>query len=171
MQRRQFLAHSVKLALGARAGVLLSGSLPAVAWATSHSTNLSTADIQTLAVMARALLPHDFLTADDYLMVAVGIDRRVAGDAALRDLIRVGIVQMNAGSDGDWLAAPLDAKLAVLGELQDEAFFSQVLNSAIDTLYRNPAIYRRLGYQGSSIEFGGYLHRGFDDIDWLPAQD
>jgi hypothetical protein len=24
------------------------------------------------------------------------------------------------------------------------------------------------GYEGSSLEYGGYLERGFDDIGWLP---
>jgi hypothetical protein len=27
------------------------------------------------------------------------------------------------------------------------------------------------GYEGSSVEKGGYLGRGFDDIAWLPKQN
>ena len=121
--------------------------------------------------MARALLPHDFLNDDDYLRVASGLDQRAARDVAFRELLADGIAQMNARSNGNWLNAPVDSKLEVLEQLQDAAFFQEVLNAAIDTLYRDPAIFKQLGYEGSSIEFGGYLNRGFDNIDWLPAKD
>ena len=35
-------------------------------------------------------------------------------------------------------------------------------------LYYLPAVWALLGFEGSSVEFGGYVDRGFDDIDWLP---
>ena len=35
------------------------------------------------------------------------------------------------------------------------------------SLYNQPAVWAKLGYEGSSAEHGGYIHRGFDDIDWL----
>ena len=31
-----------------------------------------------------------------------------------------------------------------------------------------PSCGQALGYEGSSFEQGGYLHRGFNDLDWLP---
>jgi len=39
----------------------------------------------------------------------------------------------------------------------------------ITALYNQKDVWTKLGYEGSSAEFGGYLHRGFDDIDWLDA--
>ena len=33
--------------------------------------------------------------------------------------------------------------------------------------YDNKAVWPLFGYEGSSWEKGGYLNRGFDDIDWL----
>jgi hypothetical protein len=36
-------------------------------------------------------------------------------------------------------------------------------------LMNQKSVWPRLGYEGSSFEKGGYRHRGFDDIDWLPA--
>jgi hypothetical protein len=38
------------------------------------------------------------------------------------------------------------------------------------TLYSNPQVWPLFGYQGSSLEYGGYLERGFDDIAWLPKE-
>ncbi len=34
-------------------------------------------------------------------------------------------------------------------------------------LYDNKAVWPLFGYEGSSWEKGGYLNRGFNDIDWL----
>ena len=161
----------MKTALGAKAVVLLGG-LPAVsAWAGEHDTALPARDLETLAVMVRGLLPHDFLTDADYLGFAQRIDARLGSDPAFGQLVADGIAKMNATSGGSWLDASVDDKLQVLEALQDKAYFGQLLNAAIDTLYQDPDVYRRLGYEGSAIEFGGYLNRGFDDIDWLPAQD
>jgi hypothetical protein len=39
------------------------------------------------------------------------------------------------------------------------------------SLYSDLAVTRGFGYQGPSLGQGGYLHRGFDDIDWLPGDD
>jgi hypothetical protein len=39
----------------------------------------------------------------------------------------------------------------------------------ITALYNQPDLWAKLGYEGSSAEHGGYIHRGFNDIDWLPA--
>ncbi len=62
----------------------------------------------------------------------------------------------------------MNAKLQVMEELQTEPFFGAILNQTIDVLYRNPDVWKLVGYEGSSIEYGGYLNRGFNDIDWLP---
>ena len=32
----------------------------------------------------------------------------------------------------------------------------------------DPEVWSLLGYEGPSFEHGGYLRRGFDDLDWLP---
>ena len=34
-------------------------------------------------------------------------------------------------------------------------------------LYDNKTLFPLFGYEGSSWEKGGYVNRGFDDIDWL----
>jgi hypothetical protein len=35
-------------------------------------------------------------------------------------------------------------------------------------LYDDAEVWDLLGYEGASFDKGGYLHRGFDDLDWLP---
>jgi len=36
------------------------------------------------------------------------------------------------------------------------------------TLYNLPEVWEALGYEGASFDKGGYLTRGFNDLDWLP---
>lgn len=36
------------------------------------------------------------------------------------------------------------------------------------TLYDDAEAWDALGYEGESFDKGGYIHRGFNDLDWLP---
>ena len=36
------------------------------------------------------------------------------------------------------------------------------------TLYASPLAYAHFGYEGEAYSKGGYLTRGFNDLDWLP---
>lgn len=169
MQRRRFLSQAMKTALGTQASLLMGG-LPAVsAWAADKATALPGNGLETLAVMVRGLLPHDFLTSDDYVRFAERIDARLGRDAGLQTLVANGLARMNAISGGNWLDASATDQIKALEALQDDPYFGQLLNAAIDALYQDPGVYQRLGYEGSAIEFGGYVNRGFNDIAWLPT--
>ena len=72
-------------------------------------------------------------------------------------------------ADNAWEAAGAERQLAALRAGQQEAWFGFFRESTIESLYRNPVVWRLVGYEGSSIEYGGYLERGFDDIDWLDS--
>ena len=36
------------------------------------------------------------------------------------------------------------------------------------TLYNDPEVWELLGWEGASYSKGGYVSRGFADLDWLP---
>ena len=59
-------------------------------------------------------------------------------------------------------------KVEALEKIQHTPFFQFVLNETLGGVYRHPLTWELLGYEGSSLEFGGYIDRGFNDIDWLP---
>jgi hypothetical protein len=61
-----------------------------------------------------------------------------------------------------------DAVTAKLQAVQDEPFFRLVHSTTVVALYDDHEVWTLLGYEGSSFEKGGYLHRGFNDLDWLP---
>jgi hypothetical protein len=55
-----------------------------------------------------------------------------------------------------------------LRTIERTEFFSFVRGNTVLTLYNLPEVWAALGYEGASVEKGGYLTRGFDDLDWLP---
>jgi len=48
------------------------------------------------------------------------------------------------------------------------ADFEKVRSVEIVALYNNEEVWKTFGYQGASFRFGGYLHHGFNDLNWLP---
>ena len=51
--------------------------------------------------------------------------------------------------------------------MEETAFFRAIRGHMVTALYNNPKVWRELGYQGPSFPYGGYLERGFNDIDWI----
>ena len=56
----------------------------------------------------------------------------------------------------------------MLTEVAETPFFSLVHSTTVVALYDDHEVWDLLGYEGASFDKGGYLHRGFDDLDWLP---
>ncbi|PCI53952.1 MAG: hypothetical protein COB36_11270 [Alphaproteobacteria bacterium] len=55
----------------------------------------------------------------------------------------------------------------VFSEIEGTPLFAEFWQTSVRTLCQNHDIWKAVGYEGSSVEYGGYLHRGFDDITWL----
>jgi hypothetical protein len=92
-----------------------------------------------------------------------------AATPAQRDLVVNGVRALNArAAGGGWLGLEKEAQIAALRAIEDGAFFAAVRAGVRDRLYASPAVWAAIGYPGSSLEFGGYLNRGYGDIDWLP---
>ena len=158
----------MRLALGARTAVLLSGILPTALLAGVSLQVFDNREVRTLIVLTRAMFPHNELDDIYYVDVVRKLDENAASSAEFLRVIRTGIAALDEAVSGTWVDATVDDKLQTLEALQTESFFAAILNQTIDVLYRNQEVLTMLGYQGSSIEYGGYLHRGFDDIGWLP---
>jgi hypothetical protein len=60
------------------------------------------------------------------------------------------------------------ARVAIIKEIESGAFFKKVYDDTIVGLYNQPEAWPKFGYEGPSSAKGGYLHRGFSDINWLP---
>lgn len=125
---------------------------------------------QTLLQMAFRLFPHDGLPGGSYEEIAIHLVGRASDDAAFAELLEAGVAALDEGSPTRWLERAEAQQLDGIKRVEGSGFFRLMRRTAIEHLYRNRDVWQLLGYQGSSIEFGGYVDRGFDAIDWLPGE-
>jgi len=132
---------------------------------------LSDADARTLLSMARTLFPHDALDDSYYMPAVQSIDAKAAADAKTRETVNAGIQRLNRATGKSFADQSEQARANILKTMEKSDFFQMVYGETINGVYGNHAVWDMFGYEGSSVEKGGYLTRGFDDITWLPKQD
>src|SRR3954470_12840297 len=113
----------------------------------------------TIAAVARAMYPHDALPDEVYARVSDTLGQA----AESRPVIEFGV----AGLAGFTEKSPLEQTEA-LREIEGSEFFELVRSTAVVEIYSDPRTWAAFGYEGPSFDKGGYLNRGFDDLDWLP---
>ncbi|NLO80526.1 MAG: twin-arginine translocation signal domain-containing protein [Xanthomonadaceae bacterium] len=167
--RRDFLKTSGAV-LG---GVLLYSSgpiamlAPGRAWALELKS-LTKAEGEALLRFTRHLYPHDGLEDAVYALVVKDLDTEAAKDKEVQALLRKGVAELNSKAGGNWLALAEREQFKLVEAIEGTPFFEKVRSTAIVSLYDNDMAYAYFGYPGASFQHGGYLHRGFNDLDWLP---
>lgn len=154
----------------AAAGIGISAQ---AAWAQA-AQNLKPHTMATLVRMARDIYPHDTIADAYYVKAVQPYDAKAAGDASFGGTLERGVAELDASAQDRHKRAYLDLpveqdRFALLTGIAATPFFSKLRSDLVVSLYNQPDLWRRFGYEGSSFEYGGYLNRGFDDIDWLPA--
>ena len=167
LARREFLKGS-----GLLMGTLVSGSLlatlaPSTAWALELK-KLSTAEGQTLMAMGRILFPHKKLPDAVYALLAKDLDGKAAGDAGAAKMLQDGVAWLNKSGGGNFAKASEKQRNDIVRSMEGTAFFATVRGQCITSLYDNEMAYAVFGYPGSAWEKGGYITRGFQDLNWLP---
>lgn len=167
LTRRRFLKFSGRAAAGV-ASVAVGATFESKAvWALSVDGFADHVAL-TLLRMARLLYPHDGLGDDLYLEIVEGLGRAASQDSALAANLESGVMALDEARGKPWLDLAEADQIAVLRDLETTAFVNTVRTTVLHDLYNNPRLWALVGFQGSSMEFGGYINRGFDDIDWLP---
>ena len=117
-----------------------------------------------LLCMTRTLFPHDFLPDAQYLKIVTTLDVKAGAAQDIGTMIKSSLAAFPMD-----FAAMTEAKRAdYLRSIERSPFFQLVYKETLVGLYGDPYVASLLGYEGSSVEHGGYLQRGFDDISWLP---
>src|SRR4051794_38781766 len=169
--RRGFLKGAATavptVAIATSAGLGLSD-----AWA-DDAAALTPATLKTLVKVARDIYPHDFLGDSYYITAIKPWDGKAAKDPAVKSLISDGITRLDQNARDRHKVAyaevPWEAdRVVLLKEIEQSDFFQKVRGDLIVSLYNQKEVWPRFGYEGSSAEHGGYINRGFADIDWLP---
>jgi hypothetical protein len=129
------------------------------------STKALTGDEAAMLVrMARATYPHAMLDDAIYGKVIYGLDEKASTDPALLRALQEGAATLKSKK-----FETLDdaGQEAALKEIESSAPFQAVRGACVTGIYNNPDVWKVLGYEGASAELGGYINRGFSDIDWL----
>lgn len=169
LSRRGFLAGSAAtIAAAAVAGKTLLADPAAAA---VEPAGLSAEEARTLSRFVRELFPHDRLPDSAYEKAIAPLAAEAASVSSTKRLLVDGIAQLNASTAASsgkaYVVADESARLAAIKQIEGSAFFAKVYGDAITPLYNQPDVWAKFGYQGPSSALGGYVHRGFDDLDWL----
>jgi hypothetical protein len=169
--RRNFLqgaASAVPVAaLAASTGIGIED-----AWA-NEATTLSPATMKTLVKVARDIYPHDFLVDSYYITAIMPWDAKAAKDPATKALLEDGVRRLDQDAHDRhkvaYVQVPWEAdRVVLLQGIEQTDFFKKVRSDLVVSLYNQEELWPKFGYEGSSAEHGGYIKRGFNDIDWLP---
>ena len=161
INRRELLACS----LGAAGAFALGGSFIAAAdaaWALEVQ-HLKPKTMATLVQMARDIYPHDRIGNEYYAIAVKGYD-----SAEQAPDIEAGVAMLDGMAGGSYLDIGWEAdRVAVLRRMQETGFFQSVRGGLVTGLYNQQEVWPVFGYEGESYSKGGYIDRGFDDINWL----
>ncbi|QHJ11945.1 hypothetical protein FX988_02181 [Paraglaciecola mesophila] len=163
ISRRDFLKNSIKTAaagggIAAVPGLIFSDALAAGSQASLFD--------QTLLRIARDIYPHDMLEDKYYTQPLVPLKETHL------ELLQQGVNALDrlamSKKGAPFLAITEESEReALLRTIEETAFFSKMKFTLMLGIYNNPEVWPMFGYEGSSWEKGGYLHRGFNDLKWL----
>jgi hypothetical protein len=126
------------------------------------------ADTADLFAIARALYPHDGLADGPYVRVVEAIATQAAHEPKLWHVLHDGLAELREAAGSPLSEATGDVLRTLLGARTAGDFFRAIRSLVAWHLYDDHEVWDFIGYPGSSFEKGGYLHRGFDDLTWLP---
>ena len=142
------------------------------AWA-AQAANLKPGTMVVLAKLARDIFPHDRVPDRFYVAAVWPYDAKAGRDTALRALLEDGAAKLDAaagrfGVRGGYVALDWERdRLPLVQGMAATPSSGSCGATSWSSFYNQQELWPRFGYEGSSFEQGGYLERGFDDIDWL----
>jgi hypothetical protein len=168
VSRRKFLQRS---ALGAAAiavtpaGALINAS---EAWALDVN-GLKPETMRTLILIARDIYPHDRVPDRFYATAMKSYDEKAAADAGAKAAIEGFVAALDAAAGpGGYANVGWEAqRVALLRARENDPMFQAIRGGLVVSLYNQQELWPIFGYEGESFSKGGYIERGFGDIDWL----
>ena len=116
--------------------------------------------VEQLVSIYRTMFPHSTVPDD-----------RAAHDQDLSGLLFNGVEALNRQAGCAWAGLSEEERLQALQRVEQTPFFQKLRSDFVVHFYSNPAIWPLFGYEGPSNDQGGYLHRGFNDIDWIKREE
>ena len=168
--RRRFIVAAIAASGAVASGLNLALLRNASAWADATDDG-GAESAKSLARMVRLYYPHDNVADEVYTQTADSILSAAASDPQLQQLLDTASAALDRVSDHRFAKMDAESQLAAMTSVQGEAFFTAIKFQVLGRFYANPEVWKALNYPGSSVEYGGYVERGFNDIDWLPEEN
>ena len=118
--------------------------------------------------MARVLYPHDFLDDASYRRVADIV--ATEADATQHAMLADGVAALDEAKGRPFVGLEEKEKLAAVQAIEGSPFFEAMRAATARHLYDERSLWPRFGYEGAASHLGGYIERGFDDIDWISEE-
>ena len=154
------------LMLGTASAAVLGASLPGRVKASAITVGSDDASKSLMKRMIKVAFPHKInvpeVCYDRDVEAIFGAANKDAGTAVM---VKTGLSDLKAAG---FEAMDDEAALAHLRSIEGTGFFQLMRGTTITTLYNDPEVWGVLGYEGESFSKGGYINRGFNDLDWLP---
>lgn len=133
-----------------------------------NDTQLTDRARTVLVRVVRVAFPHSRLPDGPYERTADIIVREAEASNWFRVALTQGLNSLDGLAGGDFCSLGDDEAYKVLRRIEGTDFFGFIRRTTVLNLYDDPAVWAALGYEGSSHDKGGYIDRGFNDLDWLP---
>ncbi len=168
MRRREFLQKSAMVIVG----TAVAATAPAAAASNDQwpapLKKLSPAQARTLLKMARQIFPHPKLDDTYYITTVTDLDSEATASPETAKLLSDGIAQLQSSTGGKFDNLTPEQQTVVLAAIQSGPFFQKVRSTEVVSFYNNRDVWKQFDYRGASYPFGGYIHHGFNDLNWLP---
>jgi hypothetical protein len=135
---------------------------------TEGLTTLNAHEGETLLKVTRQIFPHDRLDDSDYIKVVQDLDAEAGKTPETAKVLHDGVANLDRNTNSKFITMSDHNQVGALKKVEDTPFFQKVHSTELVSLYNNHVVWKKLGYQGASYPIGGYLHHGFNDLNWLP---
>lgn len=133
-----------------------------------NATELTDEARSVLIRVIRVAFPHPSFPDAPYERTADTILREAENSTWFRVALTQGLLTLSHLAGGDFRDLNDEDGTKVLRRIETTEFFGFIRRTTVLNLYDNEDVWEILGYEGPSFDKGGYINRGFNDLDWLP---
>lgn len=123
---------------------------------------------ETLVVAARTLYPHQTLPERVYRRTIVAFDDLAARNSAIAQGFAEFVDLIDGATALPFRELSESYRVNALKAIEGTPAFRLIQRSTVRYLYDDLEVWQAFGYEGASVHLGGYVNRGFNDLDWLP---
>ncbi|OUV79067.1 MAG: hypothetical protein CBC91_04045 [Rickettsiales bacterium TMED131] len=122
-------------------------------------------DKEVLKKMVRTLYPHERFPDGPYNRTTEDVINKGNSSPEKAVMLQEGVDKLKTDNFSSLNFKKATKYLEKMGRTE---FFEHVRGTSTVTLYNDKETWELLGYEGYSSDMGGYVNRGFNDLDWLP---